>query len=132
MPSVVMIDQEESHLEFIRELFQNRFPEVKLFTVVDPNLAAAKAEIYGADLIITEIYFPQYQFDRGEELIQSLRHARPEAKMMILSVHHDENIVYKYRTIFGVDAYLKKISCRMEDIVNKTFELLGRPHPFAS
>lgn len=132
IPSVLMIDQEEEHLYYLHKLFTDRFPEVKFFSLTDPSLAVKKSEMYGADLIITEIYFPRYQFDSGEALIEGLRQARPEAKIMVLSVHQDEHIIYKYRTVFGVDAYLKKISCRAEDIVNKSFELLGRPHPFPS
>ncbi len=131
LPSIVMIDQEADSLYFFRQVFHN-FPDIKFFTMSDPDVGVATALQYQADVIITEIYYPRYDSNEGEVLIEKLRNACPEAKIIIYSTHNEEEIIYKYTTVFGVDAYLKKVESSMEDVLRTVFDLLGKAYPFPS
>jgi len=127
VPSVVLIDQEQDVIHFFREVFKH-LPDVEFYAMSHPDFGVATAALYGADVIITEIYYPRYEWNWGEELLERLRAYRPQAKIIVLSTHNEEAIIYKYKTIFGVDAWFAK-PAGLEDIVRKVYELLGRPYP---
>ncbi len=129
--SVVMIDEERDNLHYFRKVFHH-LPDIKFFTMSEPNLGIITALQYQADVIVTEIYYPGHGYFDGELLIEELRRARPEAKIIIYSVHGNEDIVCRYTTVFGVDAYLKKIESNLEEVVRKVFDLLGRDYPFSA
>ena len=128
LPSVVMIDQEPDTLYFFRKVFHN-LPDIKFFTMNEPNFGVVTAAQYQADVIITEIYYPRYELNEGELLIEQLKAVCPDAKIIVYSTHYEEGIIYKYTTVFGVEAYLKKVETSVEDLVRKVYELLGLPCP---
>lgn len=127
-PSVVMIDQEPDVLYFCRQIFHT-LPDIKFFTMSEPNFGVVTAGQYQADVIITEIYYPRYESNEGELLIERLRAACSRAKIIVYSTHNEEEIVYKYTTVFGVEAYMKKVESTVEDLVRKVYELLDLPYP---
>jgi DNA-binding NarL/FixJ family response regulator len=125
--SVVLIDQEQDIIRYFREVFKH-LPDIEFYAMSHPDFGVATAALYGADVIITEIYYPRYEWNWGEELIERLRSYRPEAKIIVLSIHNEEEIIYKYKTVFGVDAWYTK-PCNLEGIIRRVYELLGKPSP---
>jgi len=84
-------------------------------------------------VITTEVYHPRSDYDDGETVTQYLRRERPEAKIILYSVYKEtDDIVFKYKTVFGIDAYMEKTKHGLEDVVRKTFELLEVPYPFSN
>ena len=61
--------------------------------------------------------------------IEQIRTELPEVKIIIYSVCNDEDIIFKYKTVFGVDAYLTKPYHTFEDVGRVIFDLLGTPYP---
>lgn len=128
VPSIVMIDQEMDLLYFFRKFFEEP-GRPKFFTMTDPEIGVLTAATYNADLVVADIGFPKFDFYEGERLIEKLRKVRPEIKIMIYSTYGDEDTIYKYKTVFGVDAYLVKLAVSYEEALRKMFELIGQPFP---
>jgi len=70
-PSVLMIDQERDNLNYFSRVFCDGFPQIKFFMAIDPDFGVACACQYQPDVIITEVYYPRYDYYDGETVIEN-------------------------------------------------------------
>lgn len=131
VPSIVTIDPDRELLWAFRRIFRH-IDAVKFFAMNDPGIGLMTTGHYQADLVITEIHYPTFDYHDPENdgyLIHEIRDMRPDAKIIVYSTETREKVIHRYLAQYGVNSYFKKGDCGIFDLARKVLELLGQPWP---
>lgn len=133
VPSIVTIDSDLELLWAFRRIFR-QIDTVKFFAMNDPGIGLMTTGQYQADLVVTEIHYPTFDYHDPENdghLIRKIKDMRPDAKIIIYSTEAREEVIHRYLAKYGVNSYFKKDDCGIFDLARKILELLGQPWPVA-
>jgi DNA-binding NtrC family response regulator len=106
MKSIVIIDDQVEMTQLLEKFF-SRFKDTAIKTFNDSQHALLYLKSTKADLIISDITMPKLD---GIELLKSLKEARPDAKVMMMSAEATLERVLKSHKYDASDFIIKPIN----------------------
>ena len=117
---LAICDDMEPYCRYLERVF-SREPDIQV--VGTANSAKACLEMVKTakpDILLLDVQMEKY--DSGAEIIPSLKQASPDTKILMLTVHHEDDLIFK-SFVYGAIDYLSKSSSDAEilDLVRKVY-----------
>lgn len=131
--SILVVENETDVRWFMKKAFQAHINNLELHEAESPQEASILAGTLKPHLIVMEVFFSTVGLGSlagsyfGPWLIKKIRAETPDSKIIVCSMIEDGDYGDWFVKDLGVDAYFQK-PYKLEDVVEKSMELLGLPY----